>query len=222
MSHQRLLKALGYEFRDGKILERALTHRSASRGHNERMEFLGDGLLNGIVGELLFHHCPKATEGDLSRLRASLVREETLAAIANELNLGDEMNLGSGELKSGGFRRASILADALEALIAAVYLDGGFEATHRMLKHLYGQRLQNLPDPATLKDAKTRLQECLQGDSRPRPEYGVERVEGPPHKQRFYVHCRLPDSGEVEQAEGPSRRVAEQRAAQRMIDRITP
>lgn len=221
MKRQRLQNAIGYQFRDPRMLERALTHRSASSGHNERLEFLGDGLLNGIIGELLFHHCPNATEGDLSRLRASLVREESLAAIANELELGDEMNLGSGELKSGGFRRASIQADAVEALIAAVYLDGGFEATRNMLSHLFAARLDSLPDPASLKDPKTRLQELLQADARPRPEYGVDRVEGPPHKQRFFVHCRLPDSGVLENAEGSSRRIAEQRAAQRMIERLT-
>lgn len=222
MSHRRLTQMLGYEFRDPEILEQALTHRSASSGHNERMEFLGDGLLNGIIGELLFHRCPKATEGDLSRLRASLVREESLAVIGSALKLGDEMNLGSGELKSGGFRRASILADAVEALIAAVYLDGGFEQTRAMLARVFEDRLNNLPDPASLKDAKTRLQELLQAQARPRPEYGVERVEGPPHKQRFHVHCRLPDSDEIEQAEGASRRIAEQRAAQLMIDRLEP
>lgn len=221
MTHRRLTQTLGYEFRDPRLLELALTHRSASPGHNERLEFIGDGLLNAIIGELLYHRCPQADEGDLSRLRASLVREESLARLGAELKLGDEMNLGSGELKSGGFRRASILADAFEALIGAVYLDGGFESTRAMLARLFERRLRELPDPASLKDAKTRLQEILQAQARPRPEYGVERVAGPPHKQRFFVHCRLPDSGEVECAEGASRRIAEQRAAQRMIERLS-
>ena len=214
---ERLLRVLGYPFRDAALLQRALTHRSIGHDNNERLEFLGDALLNFVIGEALFLQQGKAAEGDLSRLRATLVREETLALVARRIDLGDAMLLGSGELKSGGFRRDSILADALEAVLGAVYLDGGFEAARELCLRLFAPELSHLPDPGSLKDAKTRLQENLQAASRPLPEYAVLSEEGPPHQRLFRVRCRLPDSGAETIAEGASRKVAEQRSAERML-----
>jgi ribonuclease III len=217
---ERLSRALGYRFTNESLLLRALTHRSHSADNNERLEFLGDAMLNLAIGAEVFHLRPKASEGDLSRLRASLVREETLAAAARRLPLSDAVRLGSGELKSGGFRRDSILADALEALIGAVYLDGGFEPAVQLCQRLLAPELEKLPSVGSLKDPKTRLQEALQAESRPLPEYAVLREEGPPHRRQFSVQCRLPDSGDDVVADGLSRRNAEQQAAQRMLDRI--
>lgn len=217
---ERLQRVLGYRFQDSALLLRALTHRSYSHDNNERLEFLGDALLNFAVGEAVFMQEGKAAEGDLSRLRATLVREETLAQVARRIDLGDSVLLGSGELKSGGFRRDSILADALEAVIGAVYLDGGFDAARELCLRLLAPELQHLPDPATLKDAKTRLQERLQAASRPLPEYSVLSEEGPPHRRLFQVRCRLPDDGAEAVADGASRKIAEQRAAENMLQSL--
>ncbi len=213
----RLTRQLGYFFRDPALLSRALTHRSASASNYERLEFLGDGLLNFVVGEALFRVRPQAEEGDLSRLRASLVCEESLAAIAERLQLGEELVLGAGELKSGGFRRHSILADTLEALLGAIYLDGGFDAARDACLHLFDQPLAQLPDAASLKDAKTRLQEYLQGCGRPLPQYEVQLAEGPAHRQSFTLLCRLTDSSETTEGRATSRRGAEQDAAEKML-----
>ena len=203
------------------MLETALTHRSMGRKNNERLEFLGDAVLGLCVSESLYELFPQVEEGDLSRLRASLVNRETLAAIAGELALGDELLLGGGELKSGGFRRSSILADALEAVIGAVYLDGGFEPAQRLIQSLYADRLKRLPPPAELKDPKTRLQECLQGQGLQLPEYHVEAILGKDHEQRFQVICSVPGSTFRAQGEGSSRRKAEQAAAAAVLKRLT-
>lgn len=218
---QRLCRALGHEFRDTRLLEQALTHRSLGATNNERLEFLGDGLLNFVAGAALYELRPKEEEGPLSRLRASLVREESLAKIARELNLGEVLRLGESELKSGGFRRDSILADALEALLGAVYLDAGFEAARATTLKLLAALLDNLPDPQTLKDPKTRLQELLQADSRPLPQYEILSESGPPHRREFVVRCTLSDSPDTAEASGISRRSAEQQAAEKMLALMT-
>lgn len=217
---ERLQRQLGYRFRDAALLAQALTHRSATANHNERLEFLGDGLINFVVAEALYRARPQAEEGDLSRLRASLVCEDALARVAGDLQLGDALTLGGGALKSGGFRRAPILADALEALLGAVYLDGGFDAGRTACQHILAAQLAQLPDPATLKDAKTRLQEFLQGAGRPLPLYELLSSEGPEHQPSFKVSCRLADGAELTEAQAASRRAAEQLAAQQMLERL--
>lgn len=215
-----LCRHLGYRFRDAALLQQALTHRSYAHGNNERLEFLGDGLLNFVIGERLYSLQPKAEEGALSRLRASLVREETLARLGRDLQLGELLRLGESELKSGGYRRDSILADAVEAVIGAVYLDGGFEAARAVCERLYAPLLADLPDAESLKDPKTRLQEALQADGRPLPRYEILSESGPPHARRFAVRCLLPDNESFTESEGASRRSAEQRAAELMIAKI--
>lgn len=220
LRRDRLLQALAYRFADDALLQRALTHRSLGQDNNERLEFLGDALLNLAIGAELYRVRPNAAEGDLSRLRASLVREETLAGVARRLPLADAVRLGGGELKSGGFRRDSILADTVEALIGAVYLDGGFEPAAALCLRLLAPELTDLPDAGSLKDPKTRLQEFLQAQARPLPEYAVLRESGPAHRRYFGVCCRLADSGDEVEAEGSSRRGAEQQAAERMLVRL--
>lgn len=217
---QRLSRRLGVDFNDPSLLERALTHRSAGSGHYERLEFLGDSLLSYVIAEHLYHACPDAAEGDLTRLRAALVREEALASVAEELGLSEVMQLGGGALKSGVFRRRSVLADAVESLIGAVLLDAGPEAARDCIRRWWGERLRSLPDPEALKDPKTQLQEVLQGQGRPRPEYEVVEVSGPAHRQRFVVDCRLPDCREHARGSGASRRGAEQHAARAMLTQL--
>lgn len=217
---ERLQTALGYRFREPALLKQALTHRSVSATNNERLEFLGDGLLNFVVGAALYEREPKAEEGALSRLRASLVREETLANIARSFNLGDVLTLGESELKSGGYTRDSILADALEAITGAVYLDGGFAPAQEMCLRFYAPLLAALPDPETLKDSKTRLQEWLQGRGKPLPKYEVLSESGPAHARRFRVRCTLADGSEHTEAEAAARRGAEQDAAYKMLEKI--
>ena len=216
----RLCRALGYDFRDTALLERALTHRSAAAANNERLEFLGDALINLVAADRLFRARPECEEGDLSRLRASLVCEPALAAIAESLELGDALVLGPGELRSGGFRRHSILADAVEALLGAIFLDGGFEPARQACERLLAAPIAQLPEAADLKDAKTRLQEWLQGRGRGLPVYEVLAAEGPPHRQSFTVACRLLDSGEFSEGRGASRRGAEQEAAEKLMTRL--
>ncbi|MSR01052.1 MAG: ribonuclease III [Gammaproteobacteria bacterium] len=212
--------SLGYEARDIKLFERALTHRSSSSRNNERLEFLGDAVINMLVAEILFQHFPKANEGDLSRMRASLVSAEPLAHIAAKLNLGDELKLGSGELKSGGFRRESTLSDAFEAVIGAVYLDAGIDPARLILQQLFAVKIAALPDTDQLKDPKTRLQELLQSRSLPLPTYIMERVTGEPHAQHFTVKCDAADIDVCTFGEGVSRRRAEQDAAQKLLEII--
>lgn len=212
-----LRDTLGYQPRDAALFAAALTHRSAHGPNNERLEFLGDAVLNLVIAHLLYRSFPRAAEGDLSRLRARVVSREPLAEVAAGLRLGEVLQLGSGELKSGGFRRQSILADALEAVCGALFLDGGLAAAEEVITRLLAPRIAALPDPATLKDAKTRLQEYLQARSLTLPHYQVERVEGEAHAQTFSVSCEVAALGRRVQGGGSSRRRAEQEAAERML-----
>jgi ribonuclease-3 len=213
-----LAERLGVDFRDPGLLERALTHRSHGSTHNERLEYLGDAVLSFLVAEMLFRRFPDAREGELSRYRASLVSGEALAAIAADLGLGGQLRLGDGEMKSGGQRRATILADALEAVFGALYVDQGIDAARKVAGRLFEGALAALPAAAALKDPKTRLQEWLQGRGHPLPGYTVLEVSGEPHEQRFRVRCDVPALGLAAVAEGSSRRRAEQEAAQRILE----
>jgi ribonuclease-3 len=204
---------LGYRFRDDGLLLRALTHRSAGAAHNERLEFVGDAVLGLVTAELLFHARPRADEGQLTRLRARLVRKETLAAIARHIAVGERVVLGSGELRTGGHQRDSILANALEALIGGVFLDAGIDPARTVVHRLLGEMLAELPADDDLRDPKTRLQEYLQGRGLPLPEYAVRTVSGAAHDQWFEVVCRLPADGSEFGGAGTSRRTAEQVAA---------
>jgi ribonuclease-3 len=212
--------SFGYAFRDPALCQAALTHRSAGGGHNERLEFLGDAVLNCCVARLLFEAEPLADEGALSRLRASLVSGTTLARIAADLGVGEHLRLGSGELKSGGFRRASILADALEALIGAIFLDAGFDAAAAVIAGILKSRLAALPAAELLKDPKTRLQEALQAQALALPLYALSSASGEAHAQSFTVSCEVPALGLRAVGEGSSRRSAEQAAAQRLLDML--
>lgn len=209
-----LQRHLGYRCRDAALFEAALTHRSAAGLHNERLEFLGDAVLNCVIAMLVYREFATANEGDLSRFRASLVSGEALAQLATELDLGAWVRLGSGELKSGGFRRKSILADTLEAVFGAIYLDAGFDAAAEVIERLFSPRVQRLPTAAELKDPKTRLQEALQSRGMGLPEYAVVTVTGAPHAQLFTVSCKVVATDIEARAEGGSRRAAEQSAAQ--------
>jgi ribonuclease III len=215
-----LRDALDYEFRDEKLLAAALTHRSAGGAHNERLEFLGDAVLNCVVAMLVFREFAAADEGALSRFRASLVSGESLAVIAAELGIGDRLYLGSGELKSGGFRRKSILADGFEAILGAIYLDGGFPAAERVIERLFASRLMQLPSATDLKDPKTRLQEALQARGLPIPSYLVESISGKAHQQVFRVSCTADSLSIAAVGEGPSRRAAEQAAAKSLLEQM--
>jgi ribonuclease-3 len=210
-----------YQFRQADLLEQALTHRSYSRQrNNERLEFLGDSILNLIISNHIYKRFSAADEGDLSRIRASLVKEETLAEVARRIGLGDYIYLGGGELKSGGFRRASILADALEALIGAIYLDSDYIQTEAAVLHLYRERLENIDADANLRDPKTRLQEYLQANKNSLPRYQVEQTTGKAHDQVFTVSCELVDLDRQSNGTGSSRKKAEQQAAQKILDSI--
>ncbi len=211
-------RALGYVFRDPSLCAAALTHRSAGSDHNERLEFLGDSILNCTVARLLYDAHPLADEGALSRQRATLVSGDTLAQIAAELGLGEHLRLGSGELKSGGFRRASILADALEALLGAVFLDSGFEAASAVVQRIVGPRLSGLPAANDLKDPKTRLQEALQARGFALPVYTLTAVDGDAHAQSFTVNCDVAALRLAAVGKSGSRRRAEQLAAGRLLE----
>ncbi len=213
---------IAYRFNDPSLADQALTHRSAGNSNNERLEFLGDGVLNFIVADLLYQAFYDASEGDLSRQRARLVRKETLADIARQLGLGELLTLGPGESRSGGFRRDSILGDAVEALLGAVYLDGGFDAAAALVREWYAPRIAALPPAEELKDAKTRLQEALQGRSLPLPDYELVGASGPDHARSFDVRCRVHKLGIEVTAKGSSRRRAEQAAAQFVLARLDP
>ncbi len=213
----RLSERLGLRFNERALLEEATTHRSAGSRNNERLEFLGDGVLNFVIAGELFERYPRASEGELSRLRSSLVKKEKLAELAAQLDLGSFLKLGSGELKSGGFRRASILADALEAIFGATYLDGGFDVARQAILRLYAADLSSLPDVADLKDPKTQLQELLQSRKLNLPEYSVVEVHGEAHAQTFKVSCRIPGLDQPSYGVGESRRRAEQEAARQAL-----
>jgi ribonuclease III len=213
-------KGLGYQFNNPALFAQALTHRSFSGINNERLEFLGDSVLNFIIAHQLYLRFPKLPEGDLSRLRAQLVKESSLAEIAFSLNLGDELKLGEGELKSAGWRRPSILADALEALIGAVYSDGGFVHTEKLILKLYAEKLENIDPKAIDKDAKSQLQEYLQGKKIDLPDYNVLAIEGEAHAQTFKIECMITKLNITSVGEGSSRRIAEQQAAQLALEQI--
>jgi ribonuclease-3 len=215
-------RSLGYVFTDPELCHAALTHRSAGADHNERLEFLGDSILNCSVARMLYDAHPEADEGALSRLRATLVSGEMLAQIAGELGLGDHLRLGPGELKSGGFRRASILADALEALLGAIFLDSGFDAAAGAVARILGPRMAELPAADSLKDPKTRLQEALQAHGLALPVYTLTAVAGDPHLQSFTVSCEVPIFGIAAVGEGASRRRAEQLAAAKLLPLLPP
>ena len=215
-----LSKTLGYSFSDVGLLQQALTHRSAPGASNERLEFLGDAVLDIVISEVLFHALPDAPEGDLSRLRASLVRDTTLAGVAAELGIGEQLILGSGERKTGGHRRQSILADALEALFGAVYLDSDFDTAAELIRGIFRDKLEELPHADDLRDPKTRLQEWLQARGASPPDYELVNVTGKAHQQHFEVRCLVPDR-EPAPGEGRSRRSAEQQAARRMLARLS-
>ena len=220
MKYDALQERLGHRFRDARLLVQALTHRSHSTPHNERLEFLGDGVLNCIVAAELYTRFAHLREGELSRLRASLVREERLHELAAGLALGDHLRLGEGELKSGGFRRPSILADALEALIGAVYLDGGFDAAREAVVRLYRPLLETLDAKGADKDPKTQLQEWLQSRKYALPQYSVIATRGAAHDQRFEVECVVRELELRTVGTGTSRRLAEQEAARMAFERL--
>ena len=219
--HDKLESSLDYTFDDRGLLQQALTHRSAGSRNNERLEFLGDAILGGVIAAELYQRYPGAKEGELSRLRANLVRRESLAEIAQLLDLGSYLTLGTGERKSGGHRRDSILSDTVEALLGAIFLDSGFAACQNCILRLFAARLDSLADVASLKDAKTRLQEYLQSRHQPLPEYTVKTVSGEAHAQFFRVECVVDDIGlPPGKGQGSSRRQAEQHAAADLLARL--
>ncbi len=219
---ETLCRRLAYTFRDPALLTRALTHRSKGVDHNERLEFLGDSVLNLIVSTELYDRFPRLTEGDLTRLRANLVRKPTLADHARTLEFGRHIELGGGELKSGGYERDSILADTLEAVLGAIYKDGGLEEAARVIRLLYQATFARL-DPNTIpKDPKTQLQEYLQKHSLPTPSYNIVEVTGEVHRQSFVVECCISGLDNVVKGEGNSRRAAEQQAAEKALVLLAP
>jgi ribonuclease-3 len=220
MSLSQLESRLHYQFRNAELLRQAMTHRSHSATHNERLEFLGDSVLNCVVAALLFKRFADLDEGDLSRVRANLVKQQSLYEIAQALSIADFLRLGEGELKSGGFRRPSILADTLEAIFGAVHVDGGFELAAQVIERLYIPILDHI-DPRTLgKDAKTLLQEYLQGHKLPLPQYAVVATHGAAHNQQFEVECTVPKLEIKVSGTGASRRAAEQAAAKKALDEV--
>lgn len=217
---KRLCRRLNYTFQTPAYLKQALTHCSAGNKNNERLEFLGDSILSFVIANALYELFPEESEGQLSRLRASLVKGDMLAEIALELELGDYLVLGQGELKSGGFRRASILADALEAIFAAIFLDNGLPACKDVIIQLYSTRLQDKNLNNNLKDAKTKLQEYLQAGKFELPIYTLVKVEGDEHDQVFYIECKTLDLNISTQGHGGNRRKAEQHAASLLLEKI--
>lgn len=213
---------IGHQFKDITRLELALTHRSFGGQNNERLEFLGDSIVNFVVGEALFHRFPEAREGQLSRLRARLVKGQTLAELAREFELGEFLRLGSGEMKSGGYRRDSILADAMEAVIGAIYLDSDMATVKARILVWYESRLASLDLQDNQKDPKTRLQEFLQSRQIALPRYEVLAVEGEAHAQTFTVECHVETLANATLGIGSSRRHAEQQAAERALSRLEP
>lgn len=220
MTALSVAKKLGHDFSDQKLLRMALTHRSFGTPNNERLEFLGDGILDCVIAAELFHRFPDLPEGDLSRLRANLVRQDALHRLAVSLNIGDCLRLGEGELKSGGAQRPSILADALEALLGAIYLDAGFETAFAVIAKLYQPLLDELKPGQVQKDAKTSLQEWLQGRKKPVPRYVLLEATGAAHEQRFEVACEIDNPSLRTIGHGASRRIAEQAAADKALKEL--
>lgn len=220
MSLESLVKHIDYPFSNPALLTQALTHRSFSGINNERLEFLGDGALNFIIAHQLYQRFPRLAEGDLSRLRAALVKESTLSEIAFSLNIGNALKLGEGELKSAGWRRPSILADALEAIVGAVYVDGGYHAAEALVLKLFEEKLAIIDPKIIDKDAKSQLQEYLQGKKIELPDYKVVSIEGEAHAQTFKMECAIEKLHITTVGEGASRRVAEQQAAQLALEAI--
>lgn len=212
------VSGIDYRFEDPGLLQEALTHRSFGSSNNERLEFLGDSVLSLAITARLFNRFPDLDEGAMSRMRSRLVRGVTLAELAAGLELGRQVNLGEGEMKSGGFRRSSILADAFEALLGAIYLDGGYAECERVILGFFDPLIDALPHVDELKDPKTRLQEWLQARGRSLPIYELLREEGADHDKTFFVTCRLGDDSRVAQESGSSRRMAEQAAAGRLLE----
>ena len=215
-----LKQALAYEFENEDLLRRALTHRSAPGRNNERLEFLGDSVLQLVVSEHVYLEKDDAREGRLSRLRSSLVKDATLSEVATDLGIGEHLILGSGERKTGGHRRASILADAIEAIFGAVYLDAGFDAAREVVERAFGDRLVHLPGVGELRDPKSRLQELLQARQMALPVYDLVNVSGKAHKQFFDASCAIEDGNQVTTGSGSTRRDAEQEAAAKMLERL--
>ena len=216
----RLEQAIGHKFSDPVLLLTALTHRSHRSPHNERLEFLGDSILNGVIARQLYDRFPELPEGDLTRLRANLVRQDSLHQLALKLSLGSYLRLGEGELKSGGAQRPSILADAVEALFGATWLDAGYDAANAMIVRLYGEMLTAIVPGQPIKDAKTRLQEYLQGRRLPVPRYALTGTEGEAHAQHFRMACEIDALKIRTEGSGGSRRAAEQMAAQSALERL--
>jgi len=216
----RLCRRLNYEFKNLAYLKQALTHRSMGSNNNERFEFVGDSILSAVIAHALFEQFPEQSEGQLSRLRAFLVKGEMLATIAAELELGNYLFLGQGELKSGGFRRASTLADALEAVFAAIFLDGGFVASQQVILSLFESRLNDKSLHNNLTDAKTQLQEYLQSKKQPLPDYVLTQVIGEEHEQEFHISCSVKNLGLTTQGKGETRRKAEQQAAKQLLQKL--
>lgn len=215
-----LKQRLDFEFSDLGLFQQALTHRSSPGQSNERLEFLGDAIMGAVIAEVVFRAQANSPEGDLSRLRASLVKDTSLAQLASDLGLGDFLILGSGERKTGGNRRESILADSLEALFGAVYVDAGFDACRTVIEKAFGERLHDLPDPADLRDPKTRLQEWLQARQMRLPNYRLVEVSGKAHRQSFEVQCSIDSSETTAIGRGTSRRDAEQQSAELMLENL--
>ena len=216
-----LYKKIGYTFAESANLTKALTHRSANKKHNERLEFLGDAILGMIIAKELYQRFPQQPEGKLTRMRSNLVKGDTLAAIAREFSLGDLLLLGPGELKSGGFRRDSILADALEAIIGAIYLEAGLDVCEPIVLSWFTQRLSELDPQAVAKDDKTRLQEWLQAKKLPLPLYEVIDITGQSHEQIFYVECTVSGLDKATVGKGKSRREAEQKGARMAFEKLS-
>jgi ribonuclease-3 len=214
----KLTRQIDYNFSDPKLLDRALTHSSKSTENNERLEFLGDSVLNFIISAALYERYPGVAEGELTRVRAGLVKKETLAELARQLHLGDFLRLGAGELRSGGFARDSILADALEAIFGAVFLDGGIDSARMVVSRVYKELLQQVTPETVIKDSKTQLQEYLQSHALATPVYNVVEVTGKAHNQNFRVECVVPTLEQPVEGSGKSRRAAEQEAAAKALD----
>ncbi|MDX9943280.1 MAG: ribonuclease III [Azonexus sp.] len=222
MTENLIARSIGHVFSDASLLRTALTHRSFGTPHNERLEFLGDGILDCVIAALLYQRFPELPEGDLSRLRANLVRQESLYQLALQLDIGSTLRFGEGELRSGGASRPSILADALEAVFGAVYLDAGFEKAFKVIEQLYQPLLADLKPGQFQKDPKTRLQEWLQGRKKPLPRYALLETRGAAHEQSFKVACEIDQPAVRTIGSGSSRRIAEQNAAEAAMKALNP